>query len=121
MAAYLPKAIDDADFDFYGKTIGGQAQQLPRDTRAVTLIDGHAAASLRQALCRQVFPAGDAGQGRALVANIVKAYDADIRKITWMTDVTKQKALDKLHAFTPHIGYPDKWRDYSGLAIQATI
>ena len=117
MADYLPKAIDDANFDFYGKTIGGQAQQLPRDTRAVALIDQVLPHPFGKLYAAKYFPPETRAKAEALVANIIKAYDADIRKISWMTDVTKQKALDKLHAFTPHIGYPDQWRDYSGLAI----
>ena len=51
------------------------------------------------------------------MANLLKAYDADIRVLPWMTPETRQKALEKLHQFTPHIGYPDKWRDYSALQI----
>jgi len=118
MAPYLPKAIDDSDFDFYGKVIGGQAQQLPRDTRAVQLIDATLPHPFGKLYAARYFPPETKAKAEALVANIIKAYDADIRKITWMSDVTKQKALDKLHAFTPHIGYPDKWRDYSGLVIR---
>ena len=117
MADYLPKAIDDANFDFYGKVIGGQAQQLPRDTRAVQLIDQVLPHPFGKLYAAKYFPPETRAKAEQLVANIIKAYDADIRKISWMTDVTKQKALDKLHAFTPHIGYPDQWRDYSGLAI----
>jgi putative endopeptidase len=64
------------------------------------------------------FPPATKAKAEQLVANLLKAYDADIRTITWMSPVTRQKALDKLHAFTPHIGYPDKWRDYSGLVIK---
>ncbi len=118
LAAYLPEAIDDADFEFYGKVIGGQAQQLPRDTRAVALIDGTLPHPFGKLYAAKYFPPETRAKAEALVANIVKAYDADIRKITWMSDVTRQKALDKLHAFTPHVGYPDVWRDYSGLAIK---
>ncbi|MEI9993231.1 MAG: M13-type metalloendopeptidase [Rhizomicrobium sp.] len=117
MADYLPKAVDDADFDFYGKVIGGQAQQLPRDTRAVTLIDNALPHPFGKLYAAKYFPPQTRAKAEQLVANIVKAYDADIRKIAWMSEVTRQKALDKLHAFTPHIGYPDRWRDYSGLVI----
>ncbi len=117
MSDYLPKTIDDADFDFYGKVIGGQTQQLPRETRAVQLIDAVLTHPFGKLYAAKYFPPETRAKAEALVANIVKAYDADIRKITWMSDVTKQKALDKLHAFTPHVGYPDQWRDFSGLTI----
>ncbi|MBV9045671.1 MAG: peptidase M13 [Alphaproteobacteria bacterium] len=118
MASYLPKAIDDADFEFYGKVIGGQAQQLPRDTQAVTLVDATLPHPFGKLYVAKYFPPETRAKAQALVDNIVKAYDADIRKISWMSDVTKKKALDKLHAFTPHVGYPDRWRDYSGLVIK---
>ena len=56
-----------------------------------------------------------------LVGNLLKAYDEDIRTLPWMTETTRQKALDKLHAFTPHVAYPDKWRDYSDLRFGGRI
>ena len=118
MAAYLPKAFDDADFAFYGKVLGGQQQQLPRDTRGVHLIDGRLGHPLGKLYVAKYFPPAAKAKAEALVANLLKAYDADIRVIPWMTEATRQKALEKLHAFTPHIGYPDKWRDYSGLVIK---
>jgi len=118
MSAYLPKAFDDADFDFYGKVLGGQTQQLPRDTRAVRLIDQRLGHPLGKIYVAKYFPPESKAKVEALVANLLKAYDADIRKISWMTDATKKKALEKLHDFTPHVGYPDKWRDFSGLVIK---
>ncbi len=118
MAAYLPRAIDDANFDFYGKVLGGQAQQLPRDTRAVHLLDSMLSHPFGKLYVAKYFPPATKAKAEELVANLLKAYDADIRTITWMSPVTRQKALDKLHAFTPHIGYPEKWRDFSGLVIR---
>ncbi|MGN6149668.1 MAG: M13 family metallopeptidase [Rhizomicrobium sp.] len=118
MSAYLPKAFDDADFDFYGKVLGGQTDQLPRDTRAVRLIDQRLGHPLGKLYVAKYFPPESKAKVEALVANLLKAYDADIRKIDWMTAATKEKALDKLHHFTPHVGYPDKWRDFSGLDIK---
>ena len=118
MAPYLPAAFDDANFAFYGKVLGGQQQQLPRDTRAVRLLDGVLGHPLGKLYVARYFPPASKAKVEALVGNLLKAYDADIRVIPWMTEVTRKKALDKLHAFTPHIGYPDKWRDYSGLVIK---
>jgi putative endopeptidase len=117
MSAYLPKAFDDADFEFFGKVLGGQQAQLPRETRAVHLIDQRLGHPLGKLYVAKYFPPESKAKVEALVANLLKAYDADIRKISWMTDVTKAKALDKLHHFTPHVGYPDAWRDFSGLTI----
>ncbi|HEX3673882.1 MAG TPA: M13-type metalloendopeptidase [Rhizomicrobium sp.] len=118
MSDYLPKAFDDADFDFYGKVLGGQTQQLPRATRGVHLLDQKLGHPLGKLYVARYFPPESKAKVEALVANLLKAYDADIRKIDWMTDATKQKALEKLHQFTPHVGYPDKWRDYSALVIK---
>jgi putative endopeptidase len=118
MAPYLPKAIDDANFDFYGKVLGGQSEQLPRATRAVKLLDATLPHPFGKLYVAKYFPPATKAKAEQLVGNLLKAYDADIRTITWMSPVTRQKALDKLHAFTPHIGYPDKWRDYSGLVIK---
>ncbi|HTV70365.1 MAG TPA: M13 family metallopeptidase, partial [Rhizobiaceae bacterium] len=117
MSAYLPSAFDDADFAFYGKVLGGQEQKLPRDTRGVRLLDTRLGHPLGKIYAAKYFPPESKAKVEQLVSNLLKAYDADIRVIPWMTEVTRQKALDKLHAFTPHIGYPDKWRDYSGLKI----
>ncbi len=118
MSAYLPAAFDDTDFGFYGKVLGGQERKLPRETRGVRLLDARLGHPLGKIYVAKYFPPESRAKVEALVANLLKAYDADIRIIPWMTDVTRKKALDKLHAFTPHIGYPDKWRDYSGLVIR---
>jgi len=118
MAPYLPKAFDETNFDFYGKVLGGQAQQLPRETRAVRLLDATLTHPFGKLYVAKYFPPATKAKAEKLVANLLKAYDADIRTIDWMSPVTRQKALDKLHAFTPHIGYPDKWRDFSGLVIK---
>jgi len=117
MAAFLPKTFDDADFAFYGTVISGNAQQLPRGTRAVHLLDNTIGEALGKLYAAKYFPPEAKARAQQLVANLLKAYDADIRTLPWMTDVTRQKALDKLHMFTPHIGYPDNWRDYSKLQI----
>lgn len=118
MAAYLPTTIDAADFDFYGKTLSGQSQELDRATRGVHLLDSRLGHPLGKLYVARYFPASSKAKVEELVSNILKAYDADIRQISWMTDATKEKALEKLHKFTPHVGYPDKWRDYSGLVIK---
>jgi putative endopeptidase len=117
MAPYLPKAFDDATFDFTGKTLNGQAQQLPREIRGVRLLDQRLGHPLGKLYVAKYFPPEWKGKVEELVGNILKAYDADIRTLGWMTEATRQKALDKLHAFVPHVGYPEKWRDFSHLRI----
>ena len=117
VADYLPAAFDDADFAFYGKTVLGKEKQLDRGARGVHLLDAKLGHPLGKLYVARYFPPSSKAKVEKLVGNLLKAYDADIRKLAWMTPVTRQKALDKLHAFTPHVGYPDKWRDYSGLKI----
>jgi putative endopeptidase len=118
MSPYLPSAFDDEHFAFYGKVLGGQDQQLDRQTRAVRLLDTRLGHPLGKIYVARYFPPESKAKVEQLISNILKAYDADIRTISWMTEATRQKALDKLHAFTPHVGYPAKWRDYSGLVIK---
>ena len=117
-AAYLPKTFDDADFAFYGTVLSGNPTQLDRAKRGVHLLDGELGEALGKLYVARYFPPDAKAQADRLVHNILRAYDQDIRRLSWMTPATRQKALDKLHKFTPHIGYPDKWRDYSALTIR---
>ncbi len=116
-AAYLPKTIDDADFAFYGKVLSGKEKQLDRQTRAVQLLDGAIGEALGKLYAAKYFSAEAKAKALALVNNLLKAYEADVKTLAWMTPETRAKALDKLHKFTPKIGYPDHWRDYSALQI----
>jgi len=116
-ADYLPKTIDDADFAFYGTVLSGKEKQLDRQTRAVHLLDGAMGEALGKLYVAKYFPPEAKAKALRLVDNLLKAYEADIKTLSWMTPETRAKALDKLHKFTPKIGYPDKWRDYSALQI----
>jgi putative endopeptidase len=116
-ASCLPKQIDDADFAFYGQVIGGQKQQLPRDLRGIHLLDHQMGEALGKLYVARYFPPEAKAKIQQLVANLLKAYEADIRTLTWMTPATQAKALEKIRRFTPKVGYPDKWRDYSALSI----
>ena len=116
-AAYLPKTVDDANFAFYGTVVQGQPQQLDRAARGVHLLDGTMGEALGKLYVAKYFPPSAKAAADRLVGNLLKAYDKDIRTLAWMTPETRKKALEKLHKFTPHIGYTDKWRDYSALTI----
>ena len=116
-AAYLPKAFDDTNFAFYGTVLGGRTAQLDRPTRGVHLLDNVLGEALGKVYTAKYFPPEAKAKAQALVANLLKAYEQDIKTLTWMSDATKQKALDKIREFTPKIGYPDHWRDYSALAV----
>src|SRR5215469_10817778 len=117
VAAYLPKKFDDTDFAFYGVVLGGQSQQLDRATRGVHLLDNLLGEALGKIYVAKYFPPESKKKAEELVANLLKAYDTDIRTLPWMSEATRQKALEKLHKFTPHIGYPDKWIDYSAYTV----
>lgn len=116
-AAYLPKKFDDTDFAFYGTALGGRTQQLERPTRGVHLLDNELGEALGKLYTAKYFPPEAKAKAEALVGNLLKAYEADIKTLTWMSDATKQKALEKIHEFTPKIGYPNKWRDYSAYSV----
>jgi len=116
-APYLARPIDDTDFAFYGTVIGGQQQQLPRDLRGIHLLDDQMGEALGKLYCARYFPPEAKARSRELVANLLKAYEIDLRSLDWMTPATRQKALEKIHTFTTKIGYPDQWRDYSALSI----
>jgi len=117
-APYLPKAIDDADFAFYGKVLSGKTQQLDRATRGVSLLDGAMGEALGKLYAERYFPADAKAKALVLVNNLLKAYETDVETLDWMTPQTRAMALEKLHTFTPKIGYPDKWRDYSALHVE---
>jgi putative endopeptidase len=116
-APYLARPIDDTDFAFYGTVISGKQQQLPRDLRGIHLLDEQMGEALGKLYCARYFPPEAKARSRELVANLLKAYEIDIRSLDWMTPATRQKALEKIHTFTTKIGYPDQWRDYSALSI----
>jgi len=117
-ADYLPRQVDDIDFAFYGTVISGQKQQLPRDVRGIHLLDEQMGEALGKLYCASYFPPEAKAKSQQLVANLLKAYESDIRELSWMTPATRQKALEKIRTFVPKVGYPDSWRDYSALVVR---
>jgi putative endopeptidase len=116
-AAFLPKRIDDADFDFYGRVIQGKTAQLDRATRAVDLLDREMGEALGKLYAAKYFPPEAKAKVDALVRNLLTAYAEDIKTLDWMTPATRAKALEKLSMYMLKVGYPDHWRDYSALSI----
>jgi len=116
-ASYLPRRVDDTDFAFYGMVIAGQKEQLSRDLRGIRLLDSQMGEALGKLYVARYFPPEAKAKIQQLVANILKAYDADIQTLSWMGPATRAKALEKIRRFTVKVGYPDKWRDYSTLTI----
>jgi putative endopeptidase len=117
-APYLSKPFDDARFEFRAKALGGQKAQQPRWKRGVTLVDGQIGEALGKLYVDAYFPAESKAKMLDLVGDIRTAMRARIEKLDWMSPATKGKALDKLTSLRVKIGYPDKWRDYSGLAVK---
>ncbi|MES1156406.1 MAG: M13 family metallopeptidase [Alphaproteobacteria bacterium] len=118
-ADVLPANIDDANFDFYGKTLNGQPQQRERWRRGVDATGNALGELIGQIYVQQHFPASSKAQMQQLVENLRRSYGERIDRLSWMSAETKAKAREKLATFRPKIGYPDKWRDYAGLDIHA--
>lgn len=117
-APYLSKEFVDLDFNFYGKVMSGKLQNSPRWKRVINTVDGSMGEALGQMYVKSYFPAEAKTKMKQLVSNLQWALGQRISESTWMTQETKNKALDKLNNFKVKIGYPDKWRDYGGLNIQ---
>jgi putative endopeptidase len=117
-APYLSQPFVDARFDFRGKTLNGQPAQRPRWKRGVQLVDGQIGEALGKVYVAAYFPPESKAKMLALVGDIRTAMKGRIERLDWMSQPTKTKALEKLAAFTVKIGYPDTWRDYSGLTIK---
>ena len=118
-SAFLPKAFDDRDFAFYGTVLQGRTQQLSRPIRGVHLLDARLGEALGKLYVAHYFPPEAKTKADQLVANLLKAYEADIQTLEWMSPATRAKALDKIRQFTPKIGYPSHWRDYSDYQVKA--
>lgn len=117
MAPYLSSNIDAIRFDFYGKTVRGQKEQKPRWQRVLAVVDGSVGELLGQMYVDKHFKPEAKQRMLELLKNLQDTYADRIKRLDWMSDVTKQKALGKLNTFVKKIGYPDKWRDYSKLEI----
>lgn len=116
-APYLASTIDQAHFDFYGKTISGQEEQKPRWKRVLNVVDGSVGELLGQMYVDKHFKPEAKQRMLELVNNLQETYAERIKRLDWMSDATKQKALAKLNTFMKKIGYPDKWRNYDALKI----
>ncbi|WP_312710816.1 M13 family metallopeptidase, partial [Stenotrophomonas sp.] len=114
-APYLSSAFEKANFDFYGTTLRGQKEMQPRWKRVLESVNGAIGEGLGQLYVDAVFPAESKVAMQHLVENLSVALKARLEKLEWMSEDTRKKALEKWASFTPKIGYPDKWRDWSGL------
>ncbi|MBN6149646.1 peptidase [Xanthomonas sp. AmX2] len=115
---YLSDAFAQENFAFYGKELNGQAEMKPRWKRVLGSIEDGAGEAMGQMYVKVAFSPDAKAKMEQLVDNLRQALKARIQNLTWMSDETKAKAIAKWETFTPKIGYPDKWRDYSGLTTQ---
>lgn len=116
-ASYLSDEIYMQNFHFYGEILSGKKEPSPLWKRAVGIVNGTLGEAVGQMYVKRYFPEENKERMLKLVKNLQKSLGERIQALTWMSDETKQKALEKLDAFTIKIGYPDKWRDYTSLAI----
>ncbi|PRQ10381.1 peptidase M13 [Corynebacterium sp. 13CS0277] len=118
-AALLSDEVSRANFDFYGTRLAGTTEQRARWKRAVAFAEGHVGEEIGKLYVAAHFPSTHKAEMMNLVDYLLGAYNERIRQLSWMTEDTKAKALEKLAKFTPNIGYPDRWRSYEGLHVDA--
>lgn len=116
-AGFLSDEIYNQNFDFYGKTMSGKEEPSERWKRAVSTVNGTLGEAVGQMYVKKYFPPEAKERMLHLVKNLQTSLGERIQALDWMGDETKEKAMEKLGTFYVKIGYPDKWRDYSGLEI----
>jgi putative endopeptidase len=116
-APWLSRKFVDANFAFQGTVLSGTPQIQVRWKRAVDLVKNAMGEDLGQVYVQRYFPPETKAAADQLVKNIIAAMDRRLQQLTWMDPKTRQAAREKLASFRPKIGYPDKWRDYSGLQV----
>jgi len=116
---YLHDEASKANFDFYGTTLTGQPEQRARWKRGVSVTEGALGEAIGRIYVERHFSAAAKEAMDELVGHLIEAYRVSIQELDWMTEETKARALEKLDKFTPKIGYPARWRDYSSLEIVA--
>ncbi len=119
LASRLNDAMDQQNFEFYSKTLSGVEEQRPMWRRAVSTVSANLGELVGEVYVSKHFKPEAKKSMVGLVQNLIKSYEMSIRSLDWMGEETKQKALEKLSKFSPKIGYPDVWKDYSKLEIKA--
>jgi len=114
-APYLSKPFVDQQFEFYSKTLRGQKEQKPRWKRVLAVVNDQMGMALGQIYVAKVFPPESKTRAMELVNNLREALKTRLENLAWMSPQTKKLALEKWNTFMPKIGYPDEWRDWTGL------
>ncbi|MBU3995462.1 MAG: peptidase M13 [Actinobacteria bacterium] len=118
-AALLSQEISRANFDFYGTALTGATEQRDRWRRGVSFVEGSMGEAVGKLYVERHFDESSKAEMDVLVGFLVEAYRQSIHELEWMSEETKARALEKLEKFTPKVGYPVKWRDYSKLVVDA--
>lgn len=118
-ATNLNTALDSENFNFYGKVLSGTTKQRDQWRRAVSSVNRNLGEIVGEVYVKKHFSPDAKKRMSVMVDNLLMAYEQSINELTWMSADTKKEALNKLKKFTPKIGYPDKWRDYSKLKMSA--
>ncbi|MGO1912258.1 MAG: peptidase M13, partial [Corynebacterium sp.] len=116
-AGKLPREFSEANFDFYGRTLSGSTEQRDRWKRAVMMVEGAVGEEVGQEFVAEHFPPEYKELMGELVDYLLAAYRDRISELPWMTPQTRERALEKLGTFRARVGYPDTWRDFSGLEL----
>jgi len=119
-AAFLSQPLVEEDFAFYGKYLRGAKEMKPRWKRCVEAEDVFLGEALGRRYVERYFPPAAKARMQEMVKNLLAAMQDSITGLEWMSPETKQRALEKLSTFNPKVGYPDKWKDYSSVAISPT-
>jgi putative endopeptidase len=119
-APYLSASFVQENFEFYGKTLSGTDELRPRWKRGVGFVEGAMGEAIGKIYVASEFPAAAKDRMSELIGNLIGAYRESIQSLEWMSEATKQRALEKLALFTPKIGHPEKFKDYSALETDAT-
>jgi putative endopeptidase len=118
-APYLPESFVEENFDFYGRTLSGVPEMRARWKRGVALVEDALGEAVGQLYVERHFPPQSKAAMDTLVANLVEAFRRAFDDLPWMGEATRAEAVTKLEAFTPKVGYPDSWRDYSEVTVRA--
>ena len=119
VSSVLPKAFDEAHFDFYGRTLNGTPQQQTRDKRAIAAVNADLGDAVGKIYAAKYFPPSSKAEIEGMVKNIVAAFDARLASLDWMAPTTRAEARRKLQVLKVGVGYPERWRDYGALEIRA--
>ncbi|MFY7670583.1 M13 family metallopeptidase [Tenacibaculum sp. MEBiC06402] len=117
-AGLLSTDLETANWEFYSRDLRGAKEQRPRNERALASVNGSIGEAIGKLYVDKKFPPEAKQKAREMIDNVLLGFEKRINGLTWMSDSTKQKALEKLSKLTVKIAYPDKWKDYSALQVK---